>query len=299
MSRRRNTNKQNKLITLLFTLTIIIAVIVYVTGTFKGPQKDQSANTGREALSVQFIDVGQADSTLITLGTGETMLIDAGESPEADAVFEELDERGIRDIDILVATHPHADHIGGMRSVVERYTTGRLLLPDMKSDSRTYEKLIEAIDSKSVPIVEVYAGYRFSLGSAVCTVVSPDADDNKDANNESVVIYLDFGETDFLFTGDMEEWAEEQVLDKHYYIDANVLKVAHHGSSTSSMEAFLSAVSPDYAVISCDQDNDYGHPHAETLDRLSDTGAEIYRTDAQGDILFISDGKTLTISTGD
>ena len=298
MSKRRNTNRQ-KLITLLFALIITIAAVVYATGALNNPPDDQFANTGSAVLSVQFIDVGQADSTLVTLSTGETMLVDAGESSEANAVFEELDERGIRSIDILVATHPHADHIGGMRSVVERYDIGRVLMPDMQSNSKTYKKLIEAIDSKSIPIDEAYAGYRFSLGSAACTVVSPGTDDNKDANNESVVIYLDFDETDFLFTGDMEEWAEARVLNAHYYIDADVLKVAHHGSTTSSTEAFLSEVTPDHAVISCGRDNDYGHPHAEMLDRINETGAEIYRTDVQGDILFTTDGKRLTMSTGD
>ena len=295
---KRRISKNQRILTLILSLFVIVSAVYFLVIHLNDmPAAKPAATADGELLSVQFIDVGQADSTLISLSTGETMLIDAGESTSANSVFEELDERGIKDIDILVATHPHADHIGGMLSLLGRYDIGQVLMPDMTSDSKTYVKLLQAIKIESIPLVEAYAGYRFSFGSAVCTVVSPSADDNKDANNESVVIYLDFGDTDFLFTGDMEEWAEKRVLDSNYYVDADVLKVAHHGSSTGSSEAFLCAVTPHYAVISCGRSNDYGHPHAETLDRLEEAGAEIYRTDIQGDILFISDGSTLIAST--
>lgn len=299
MSKRRISNK-HRIITLVLMLAFLMAA-AYLIVTFQSGRPDAlpAAPASGDLLYVQFIDVGQGDSTLITTSTGETMLIDAGESSSADAVFEELDERGIDDIDVLVATHPHSDHIGGMQSIMSRYDIGRVLMPDMTSDSKTYTELMETINNESIPLTEGYAGYRFSLGSALCTVVSPNASDDKDANNESIVIYLDFGDTDFLFTGDMEEWAEESVLEAHYYIDADVLKVAHHGSSTSTSDAFLSATTPEYAVISCGLGNSYGHPHDETLDRLGKTGAEIYRTDVQGDILFTSDGKTLIVKTGD
>ncbi len=295
---KRRISKNQRILTLILSLFVIVSAVYFLVIHLNDmPVAKPAATADGELLSVQFIDVGQADSTLISLSTGETMLIDAGESTSADSVFAELDERGIKDIDILVATHPHADHIGGMLSLLGRYDIGQVLMPDMTSDSKTYAKLLQAIKTESIPLVEAYAGYRFSFGSAVCTVVSPSADDNKDANNESVVIYLGFGDTDFLFTGDMEEWAEKRVLDSNYYVDADVLKVAHHGSSTGSSEAFLSAITPDYAVISCGRSNDYGHPHAETLDRLEEAGAQIYRTDIQGDILFISDGSTLIASS--
>lgn len=295
MNKRRKSKKQY-IATVFAAIIILIAGVIYAIDTLSNPQQNIPAST--VILSVQFIDVGQADSTLITLSTGETMLIDAGEATEATPIFEELDERNIDDIDILVATHPHSDHIGGMRSIVERYDIGRVLIPNMSSDSKTYTNMINSLNSKDITIDEAYAGYSFFLGSAQCIVVSPNAEDDKDANNESIVIYLDYGDTDFLFTGDMEEWAEDRVLDAHYYIDADVLKVAHHGSSTGSCEAFLAAVSPDYAVISCGLNNSYGHPHTDTLDRLYEIGARIYRTDVLGDVLFVSDGKTLTITTG-
>lgn len=297
MNKRRKSKKQY-IATVFAAIIILIAGVIYAIDTLSNPQQNIPASGDTVILSVQFIDVGQADSTLITLSTGETMLIDAGEATEATPIFEELDERNIDDIDILVATHPHSDHIGGMRSIVERYDIGRVLIPNMSSDSKTYTNMINSLNSKDITIDEAYAGYSFFLGSAQCIVVSPNAEDDKDANNESIVIYLDYGDTDFLFTGDMEEWAEDRVLDAHYYIDADVLKVAHHGSSTGSCEAFLAAVSPDYAVISCGLNNSYGHPHTDTLDRLYEIGARIYRTDVLGDVLFVSDGKTLTITTG-
>jgi competence protein ComEC len=274
--------------------------IYYIEHYQNEPTNDEAVNPGNSPkLSVLFIDVGQADSTLITLSTGETMLIDAGESSDKGAILKELDERNITNIDILVETHPHSDHIGGMCSVIDYCKIGRILMPDMAAQSAVYNKLMDAIHTHDIPVTEAYAGYDFSFGSARCTVVSPNAEADKDANNESVVIFLDFNQSEFLFTGDMEEWAEDAVLDGHYYIDADVLKVAHHGSSTGSSEAFLDAVTPQYAVISCGQGNEYGHPHQETLERLAEAGASIYRTDQEGDVLILTDGQTITVKTGD
>ena len=296
---KSNKRQQRMIRLILFAIILMAAVFLTIYYIESGRTEPALSTDNQSELSVLFIDVGQADSVLIYLSTGETMLIDAGESSEADAIREELDERRITDIDILVATHPHADHIGGMCTLIEHYDIGQVLMPDMGAKSAVYRNLMDAISSRGIPVTEAYAGYEFSLGSARCIVVSPDADADKDANNESVVIFLDFYDSEFLFTGDMEKWAENELLDAQYYIDADVLKVAHHGSSTGSSQAFLDVVTPEYAVISCGRDNKYGHPHQETLERLIAAGAEIYRTDEAGDILFLSDGKTLTVQTGD
>ena len=296
---KSNKRQQRILRLLLFAIVLIAAILLTIYYIELGREEPVLGTGSQLGLAVLFIDVGQADSALIYLSTGETMLIDAGESPGADAIREELDERRITDIDILVATHPHADHIGGMRTLIEHYDIGQVLMPDMEIQSAVYKNLMDVINSRGIPVNEAYAGYEFYLGNARCTVVSPDADADKDANNESVVIFLDFFDSEFLFTGDMENWAETRVLDAYYYVDADVLKVAHHGSSTSSSQAFLDAVTPQYAVISCGRDNKYGHPHQETLERLEAAGAKVYRTDEAGDILFFSDGQTLTVQTGD
>jgi beta-lactamase superfamily II metal-dependent hydrolase len=186
-----------------------------------------------------------------------------------------------------------------MRSIIEHYDIGSVLMPDMAAQSAVYKNLIKTITTRGIPVTEIYAGYEFPLGAAKCTVVSPAADADKDMNNESAAIFLDFYDSEFLFTGDMEERAEDAVLDAHEYIDADVLKVAHHGSSTSSSGAFLDAVTPEYAIISCGKDNEYGHPHQETLERLTEAGAVIYRTDESGGILVLSDGHNLTVQTGE
>lgn len=282
---------------LIALLIVVCALTVYMLLTEY--EEPQPVSGDSATLSVLVIDVGQADSILVTMSTGEVMLIDAGESDSVDSICEELDERSIDMIDILVATHPHADHIGGMSQIIDRYEIGTIYMPDKTSTSKVYKKLIATIESHDVPVVEAYAGEEFYLGAARCTIVSPGEDDDYDANNESVAIFLDYLDTECLFTGDMEKRAEDEVLADGYYVDADILKVAHHGSSTGTSEGFLEAVSPDYAVISCGEGNTYGHPHEETLGLLTEYGLTPYRTDISGDILFTSDGYTIQVTTGD
>lgn len=289
--------RKNRNVWFLIIIALLAAAVLYIY--FLNAENTPADTAQKATLGVLIIDVGQADSILVTMSSGETMLIDAGEASSTDAIFEELDERGITHIDVLVATHPHADHIGGMRSVIERYEVGMVYMPDMTSDSKTYQNLSQIIEDKNIPVTEAYAGERFSLGSAHCTIVSPGKEDDIDANNDSVVIFLDFMDTECLFTGDMEEKAEEGLLSDGYMIDADILKVAHHGSSTGTSEDFLAAVSPEYAVISCGEENSYGHPHDETLDLLGEYNLKLYRTDISGDILFMSDGHTIRVVTGD
>ncbi len=249
-------------------------------------------------LCVTVIDVGQGDSILIAFGNEDVMLIDAGEDKDAQAVKETLDARDITQIDVLVATHPHADHIGGIAEIIGTYEIGCIYMPDMQSDSKTFKNLMDTIDTHHIIVNNAYAGEAFELGNADCVIVSPEASADKDANNESVMLMLDYLDTEFLFTGDAEAWAENEVLKAGYNIDADVLKAAHHGSSTGTSEAFLKAVSPDFAVISCGKDNDYGHPHKDTLDLLDEYGVDALRTDISGDVLFISDGHNLKTVVG-
>jgi competence protein ComEC len=294
-SKRRQPTQKQLILTLL--ILFICAALFYILLT-EIDAPEPAAQNGSATLSVLVIDVGQADSILVTMSTGEVMLIDAGESDSVAAIHEELDERNIDTIDILVATHPHADHIGGMQNIVENYSIGAIYMPDEASTSRVYRNLMDAVEARSIPVVEAYAGEQFSLGAAQCTIVSPGQEDDNDANNESVVIFLDYLDTECLFTGDMEESAEKEVLADGYYIDADILKLGHHGSSTSTGEEFFDAVSPEYAVISCGKDNSYGHPHEETLNLLTENGITPYRTDISGDILFVSDGHTIQVTTG-
>lgn len=293
-------NRTNKRFLLLICIVVIICFCVYaVTTHSEQPQPTIATHTPNATLSVMVIDVGQGDSILVTFGADQTMLIDAGEKNDEDAIFEELDERGITDIDILVATHPHADHIGSITAVIENYDVGEIYMPDKTSDSKTYQTLIDTINAYHIPVIEAYAGMSFDLGQAVCTIVSPDKNADEDANNESVAIFLDYNQTEFLFTGDIEQEAEEAILSSSYVIDADVLKVAHHGSSTGTTEDFLYAVSPEYAVISCGENNKYGHPHEETMNLLEAYDLDLMRTDICGDVLFLSDGINIEVITGD
>lgn len=282
---------------MLICLAVILLVALALIPQIEPTAQQDVYHNG--ALEVLIIDVAQGDSILVTADTGETMLIDAGDKSNTDAIREELDERGIREIDILVATHPHADHIGGMADMITSYNIGTVYMPDETSDSNTYENLVDMINENNIPLVTAYAGLSFDLGDALCTIVSPEKEADESANNESVAIFLDYEDTEFLFTGDMETKAESAVLESGYYIDADVLKVAHHGSSSSTSEAFLRAVTPEYAIISCGKGNSYGHPHAETLEVLDKFEADVFRTDLSGDILFLSDGQNIEVILGD
>lgn len=252
-------------------------------------------------LEVYFFDVGQGDSELIRLPGGENILIDAGTSSTEDELVGELRSLGAETLDLVVATHPHADHIGGMAAVIDAFDVRQVVMPRIsESDTpttKTYENLLQSIADKGLTITPAEPGDELlSSGGAVLTVLAPNGEDYGDLNNYSVVLRLTYGEDSFLFTGDAEEASEEEMLSLDWPLTATVLKCGHHGSETSTSPAFLDAVSPQYAVISCGVDNDYGHPDAVTLEKLEAAGAEVFRTDRQGTILASTDGSGVTMT---
>lgn len=252
-------------------------------------------------LEVYFFDVGQGDSELIRLPGGENILIDAGTSSTEDELVGELRSLGAETLDLVVATHPHADHIGGMAAVIDAFDVRQVVMPRVsESDTpttKTYENLLQSIADKGLTITPAEPGDELlSSGGAVLTVLAPNGEDYGDLNNYSVVLRLTYGEDSFLFTGDAEEASEEEMLSLDWPLTATVLKCGHHGSETSTSPAFLDAVSPQYAVISCGVDNDYGHPDAVTLEKLEAAGAEVFRTDRQGSILASTDGSGVTMT---
>lgn len=252
-------------------------------------------------LEVYFFDVGQGDSELIRLPGGENILIDAGTSSTEDELVGELRSLGAETLDLVVATHPHADHIGGMAAVMDAFDVRQVVMPRIsESDTpttKTYENLLQSIADKGLTIMPAEPGDELlSSGGAVLTVLAPNGEDYGDLNNYSVVLRLTYGEDSFLFTGDAEEASEEEMLSLDWPLTATVLKCGHHGSETSTSPAFLDAVSPQYAVISCGVDNDYGHPDAVTLEKLEAAGAEVFRTDRQGSILASTDGSGVTMT---
>lgn len=252
-------------------------------------------------LEVYFFDVGQGDSELIRLPGGENILIDAGTSSTEDELVGELRSLGAETLDLVVATHPHADHIGGMAAVIDAFDVRQVVMPRIsESDTpttKTYENLLQSIADKGLTITPAEPGDELlSSGGAVLTVLAPNGEDYGDLNNYSVVLRLTYGEDSFLFTGDAEEASEEEMLSLDWPLTATVLKCGHHGSETSTSPAFLDAVSPQYAVISCGVDNDYGHPDAVTLEKLEAAGAEVFRTDLQGTILASTEGSGVTMT---
>ena len=237
-------------------------------------------------MRVHFIDVGQADSTFIELGNGQTMLIDAGLG--GDDVVKYIKDLQYSDIDFVVATHPHDDHIGGMATVLDSFDIGKMYMPRQEHTISAFTNMLDVIENKNIELHEAKAGVNITTSGIIkIDILAPFAESYSNLNNCSAVVKLTYGETVMLFTGDAEQVIETQLLNSD--IDADVLKVGHHGAGSSSAPSFIRAVSPEIAVISCGKDNSYGHPDYETLAILNEVGADIYRTDEQGTIQVTAD----------
>ena len=246
-------------------------------------------------IEVHFIDVGQADAALI-LCDGEAMLIDGGNVGDSDVLYTYLSDRGIDDLEYAVVTHAHEDHVGGMSGALQYAYAETVFCPVTKYDSKAFTNFAAKVKEQKNTITVPEAGDVYTLGSATFEILhcDPNADD---PNNTGIVLRIDYGETAFLFTGDAELEVEDWILEEGFDLDSTVLKVGHHGSSTSTGYRWLYEIDPAYAVISVGKDNSYGHPHREVLDRLKDAGTTVYRTDKNGDIVCIGDGKTVTFTT--
>lgn len=253
------------------------------------------ATTGK--LTISFIDVGQGDSILVQAPSGKTMLVDAGVLEMGSRVVSYIKSKSIKKIDILVATHPHNDHIGGMPDVINSFSIGQIYMPKASTNTYSFEKLLTAIKRKGLTVKTAKAGVVLDLGSGITAkMLAPNSTHYEDLNNYSAVIKITYGKTSFLLTGDAETQSEQEMLKAGYDLKADVLKIGHHGSAYSTSLAFLKAVSPKYAVISVGKNNDYGHPAQVTINRLKYYRIPMYRTDECGTIVATSDGKTITFN---
>lgn len=252
-------------------------------------------------LEVHFLDVGQGDSILIR-GSEATVLVDASTANDAAATLVPyLKKIGVTQIDLMLNTHPHNDHFGGMRAVMAAVPTREVALTPVPEDlmptTVSFDKLVDYLAQNRIPTREAVVGEEIQLGGGgVLTIVGPVAA-YSGLNNLSLVCRVDFGQTGFLLTGDMEAPGEQDLLSARVNLKAQVLKAGHHGSRTSTTQNFLGAITPSYVVISCGQNNDYGHPHRELMERLAQRDLTIYRTDLDGHIVFTTDGQTLTVAT--
>ncbi|MBR5368615.1 MAG: MBL fold metallo-hydrolase [Lachnospiraceae bacterium] len=241
-----------------------------------------------KTLEVHFLDVGQGDAALLICG-GEAMMIDAGSNDSVDYVKKYLDGQGIKKLKYAVGTHFDSDHVGGLDEILSYFEVETLMVPDQERDTKSYKDVMKN-KSKAGKTVIPKVGDTFTLGDATLTVFAPARNDYEESNDYSIVLRLDHGEDSFLFTGDAQEESEKEMLAAGLDVHVDVLKVSHHGSKKSSIRQFLEAVVPQYAVVSCAKDNDYGHPHAPVLKRLRILGAQLFRTDEQGTIVCYSDG---------
>lgn len=247
-------------------------------------------------MNVTFLDVGQGDCTLIQ-AADQTMLIDAGKKGKSDEIITYLENQDIDFLDYFVLTHPDSDHIGGAADVINAIDVGAILLPAIEHDTQIYEHLTATIKKHAIPIEAPAVGSIYTLGDAEFMVLAPFEPTDSDPNNASIVMKLVHGTKSFLLCGDAEEKSEAAMLETGYDLSCDVMKCGHHGSSSSMSNPFFKAADPTWAVISCGKDNQYGHPHQETLSKLEEDDVQIYRTDQLGTIIAISDGDQISFKT--
>ena len=245
-------------------------------------------------LEVHFIDVGQGDAIFID-APAKDLLIDGGD--RGYTVVNYLGDLGIDSLDLIIGTHPHTDHIGGLINVMETLPVGEIIDPGVLHTTDTYEDYINIIESKNITYTEGRAGMEWDLGEGITMqIIHPCSPSEDHLNNASIVTRVSYDQVSFMLTGDTETEAEKEILGRDYDLKSTILKAGHHGSSTSSTQAFLDALDPELAVIMCGEDNPYDHPHDETLERLAGAEIEIYRTDLQGDIIITTDGQTYEVN---
>lgn len=285
-------NKKKKII------SSIIGIIVVLLAGYFGIDLTQDSKVPKDSeLMISYMDVGQGDAAYIKVN-GNDILIDAGPRSNSKELLEQLKAKNIDDFELVIATHPHEDHIGGMVDVFKEYEVKAFYSPKITHTTKTYENLVKAVKDEGLKTKELKGGMVIDLGEgAKFEVFTPQKSEYEELNDYSPIMKLSFGDTSYLFTGDAEKLAEEEALAKYKTsLDSDVIKFGHHGSSSSSSNAFIEAVSPKYGIISCAKDNKYGHPHSETLDIIKKYNIKTFRTDTDGEIILTSDGKSITFN---
>ncbi len=303
--------KNKKLIYMLIVLVIAVITSVGSSLGWWGEFSEDPGNTlgnftqsnhrndKNNDFSVHFIDVGQGDCTLV-LSNNMAMLIDAGENGHETDVINYLRSMKIDKLDYIIATHQHSDHIGGIPEVLEEFDADNIIMPRLTKEqtptNSTYKSFLTALQNSDARIISAKPGLKYQLGDAEFEILGPVTDDCEDINSMSAVTKITYGNNSFLVTGDAEKDEELEIVENGADLDCDVLRVGHHGSSTSSSREFLEAITPEICVISCGANNDYGHPHDKALKRISYQTDEVFRTDICGSIVMTSDGENIVIS---
>ncbi|MBC7766130.1 MAG: MBL fold metallo-hydrolase [Hyphomonadaceae bacterium] len=283
----------------ILSICIVLLTACNVTPPQDAPTPTSSTTVISSAvpmLTVQFIDVGQGDSILITLPNQQHMLVDAGDLGSEHILVPFIEKQGVKKIDYVIATHPHADHIGGMEQIIKHFEIGKVYMPKATATSKTYEAVLQAIKAKGLTIAQAKAGVSVIDEQALqATFLAPIGAQYEGLNDYSAVLKLRYQDNDILLMGDAEKTSEQQILASGAYVHADLIKIGHHGSHSSSSPAFMKAVDPKYAVISSGKSNRYGHPHKPTLDLLTKSGIAIFRSDVDGTITATCDGKNIVV----
>lgn len=312
---RRNAQKKS----LSFVIYIIIALLLaagsyfgFTEGLFDiGTQPKNEVGTvteiGADNFQLHMIDVGQGDAYLLCIPDGtsvKTMIIDAGTSKDhkASIITDYISSLGIKTIDYMLLTHPHSDHIGAATSVLTKFDVKNAIIPDCNYTSSAWTKILEKIDEENSNVIFPEVGQKIKVGDATVLFLAPSekllntTSGSDYINNYSIVCKVTYGENSFMFTGDACTQSEAEILAtfSRNELKCDVLKLGHHGSSTSSSEEFLRAVDPDIVLISLAKDNSYGHPHKETVEKLNKLGPTVYRTDEEGTVIIVSDGSKVS-----
>jgi competence protein ComEC len=308
-------NKNNKTVSAIITVIFIVGFIYAAFNginldekkiqnptskpdTKQGAQTESTKNSNTAVsgeLKVSFIDVGQADSILLQQGD-KFMLIDAGNNGDVQTVKDYLTSQGVKELQYFIGTHKDEDHIGGADGVINSLKVGKVYFPKQVATTQTYKDFVTAVKNKGLSLTVPKVGEQFKLGEAAVTVLAPNSSEYEDSNDYSIVVKVTFGSTTFLLTGDAEALSEKELVASGKDLSATLLKVGHHGSLTSTSQAFLDKVNPKFAVISAGAGNKYGHPAQETMDKLKAKGVQVFRTDEQKTIIATSNGKEINFN---
>ncbi|HOP75685.1 MAG TPA: ComEC/Rec2 family competence protein [Bacillota bacterium] len=284
--------KQQRFYYVYLLLIVLAGVVFYVSSPDHSVPVSEISGP---KLSVHFLDVGQADCILITAPNGKTMMIDAGNNGDADVILDYLRSLDVDTIDVMVGTHPHEDHIGGMDAVIQAMNVDRIVMPKVSTNTKTFYDVLKAVRDKGLKVNTAKAGMSIPLDPDLqIQILSPKRERYESLNDYSVVIRLTYRQVSFMLMGDLETLGETELLESNDQLQADILKVGHHGSSSSTSARFLKAVAPQYGVISVGAGNRYGHPNPKVLERLEKV-CQVLRTDRDGHIIIETDGENIAV----